>query len=292
MYGKKKKKKKKRSNGKRKKKSKMGSGGGGGGGTSTGQTAVVINDAAEVAADGASSPQPNNQQPQSQPQLQNSSNQNTKKEIKQRPSLAKRSSSLQEFTVNAPRIAANTAAKLVTGVDMNGMNRSQQQSIRQLEEQEQQCDFVQNSLGQPVYVGSGAAARNRNVGVGQQQQQSSSSPGSGGGAGRASSPINNETETLDEMNLLANVFTAPPPQSVADVGEPVVTDGMIGGGGGGGNNDNNTNDDSDSEYESDSEPNNQLYSHPQDRGNPFLVSPSLSLFAGVEYLLYITVVCL
>jgi hypothetical protein len=138
-----------------------------------------------------------------------------------RPSIAKRNTSLHE----APRIAVNTAAKIVTGVDISGMTRSQQ-SIRQLEEQEQQQrGFVQNSLGQPVYVGSGAARNN------------------------------NDTETLDE--ILAEVFTAHtlPPQAlppVADVGEPVIV--------------------TDPKIEKDGGGDNELYSHPQDRGNPFLVS--------------------
>ena len=248
MYGKPKKKRKKKKGVKKQ----------GGGQKQRGQAAAVNNDdAADV------SPQSNQQTQQQNNDSQG--NQDTKKVIK-RPSITKRSNSIQEFTLNAPRIAT----KLVTGVDMNGMARSQQ-SIRELEEQEQQLDFVQNSLGQPVYVGGSTAARNRN----QPQSSLSSSLPPVINNNTVSSSVggnsNNDTsaETLDDdMNMLANVFTAPHPSATpaVDVGEPVL-------GVSGDNKDDD--DDSDDEYESDSEVNDELYSHPQDRGNPFLVSVSI-----------------
>ena len=253
MYGKPKKKRKKKKKGVKKQ----------GGQKQRGQAAAVNNDAtADVSP-------PSNQQQNND----NQGNQDTKKVIK-RPSITKRSNSIQEFTLNAPRIAT----KLVTGVDMNGMARSQQ-SIRELEEQEQQLDFVQNSLGQPVYVGGSTAARNRN-----QPQSSLSSSLSPVGNNNAVSSVggnsNNETsaETLDDdMNMLANVFTAPHPSAAVDVGEPVL-------GVGGDNKD--EDDDSDDEYESDTEVNDELYSHPQDRGNPFLVSVSIFLYVRNKLRLY------
>ncbi len=174
----------------------------------------------------------------------------------QPPTIIKRNSSFQDFKV--PRIAANTAAKIVTGVDMSGMARSQE-SIKQMEEQEQQRDFVQNSMGQPVYVG-----RSKNSLVERQLSGGSSSGGASPNkkGAAASSPGN---ENLDE--LLAGVFTAPPP--AADVGEPVLKDPEMGFS-------NDENDMSDVENElsdgDDYEPSDKLYSHPQDRGNPFLVS--------------------
>ena len=247
MYGKPKKKRKKKKKGVKKQ----------GGQKQRGQAAAVNNDAtADVSP-------PSNQQQNND----NQGNQDTKKVIK-RPPITKRSNSIQEFTLNAPRIAT----KLVTGVDMNGMARSQQ-SIRELEEQEQQLDFVQNSLGQPVYVGGSTAARNRNQ---PQSSLSSSLPpvGNNNSVSSVGGNSNNETsaETLDDdMNMLANVFTAPHPSDAAaavDVGEPVL-------GVGGDNKD--EDDDSDDEYDSDTEVNDDiLYSHPQDRGNPFLVSVSRS----------------
>lgn len=245
MYGKPKKKRKKKKKGVKKQ-----------GGQTTSQTAAVNND------DAADVSQPSNQQQNND----NQGNQDTKKAIK-RPSITKRSNSIQEFTLNAPRIAT----KLVTGVDMTGMARSQQ-SIRELEEQEQQLDFVQNSLGQPVYVGGSTAARNRNQ---PQSSLSSSLPpvGNNNAVSSVGGNNNNETsaETLDDdMNMLANVFTAPHPSAAAvDVGGPVL-------GVSGDNKDDD--DDSDDEYESDTEVNDELYSHPQDRGNPFLVSVSIFLY--------------
>jgi hypothetical protein len=254
MYGKPKK--------KRKKKGVKKQGGQKQRGQTTSQTAAVNND-----DDAVVSP-PSNQRTQQQHNNDNQGNQETKKVIK-RPSITKRSNSIQEFTLNAPRIAT----KLVTGVDMNGMARSQQ-SIRELEEQEQQLDFVQNSLGQPVYVGGSTAVRNRNQP--QSSLSSSLSPVINNNAVSSSVGGNNNNETSaetldDDMNMLANVFTAPHPSPAVDVGEPVL-------GVSGDNKDDD--DDSDDEYESDSEVNDELYSHPQDRGNPFLVSVSvyLSLF--------------
>lgn len=253
MYGKPKKKRKKKKKGVKKQ------GGQKQRGQTTSQTAAVNNDAA------ADVSPPSNQQ--TQQQNNNNGNQDTKKVLK-RPSITKRSNSIQEFTLNAPRIAT----KLVTGVDMNGMARSQQ-SIRELEEQEQQLDFVQNSLGQPVYVGGSTAARNRNQ---PQSSLSSSLPPiiNNNAVSSVGGNSNNETsaETLDDdMNMLANVFTAPHPSAAAavDVGEPVL-------GVGGDNKDDD--DDSDDEYECDTEVNDELYSHPQDRGNPFLVSVSIFLY--------------
>lgn len=180
------------------------------------------------------------------PQDDQNNNNNINPSPQRRPSIVKRNSSLQ----NAPRIAANTAAKIVTGVDMNGMAKSQQ-SIRQMEEQEQQRDFVQNSFGQPVYVG-----RNKNSIV-ERQSSSGSAGGGGSGSGGGVASPNNDTppgENLDE--LLAGVFTA------ADVAEPVVNDPEVGF-----CNDENEND-------GDYDLTDELYSHPQDRGNPFLVSLS------------------
>ena len=252
MYGKPKKKRKKKKKGVKKQ------GGQKQRGQTTSQTAAVNND-----DDAVVSP-PSNQRTQQHNNNDNQGNQETKKVIK-RPSITKRSNSIQEFTLNAPRIAT----KLVTGVDMNGMARSQQ-SIRELEEQEQQLDFVQNSLGQPVYVGGSTAARNRNQ---PQSSLSSSLPpviNNNAVSSSVGGNSNNETsaETLDDdMNMLANVFTAPHSSAAAavDVGEPVL--------GVGDNKDDD--DDSEDEYESDTEVNDELYSHPQDRGNPFLVSVSI-----------------
>lgn len=216
MYGKKGKQKKK-------KKKKGASGGGGKKLASSTSHQTVTNDASQ--------------------QLPNNDQNNSK------PSLIRRSSSFQDFKVaNAPRIAANTAAKIVTGVDMNGLARSQT-SFREMEEQEQQRDFVHNSLGQPVYVG-----RNRNSIV-----EPQSSGGSGSSGGGPISPNNNDISAGNFDDLLAGVFTAPPP--TADVGEPVV-------------NDPGSDDDSDDD---DIELSDEIYSHPQDRGNPFLVSLYLPL---------------
>lgn len=256
MYGKPKKKRRKKKKGVKKQ---------GGqkqrGQTTTSQTAAVNNAAA------ADVSPPSNQQTQQQQNNDNQCNKDTKKVIK-RPSITKRSNSIQEFTLNAPRIAT----KLVTGVDMNGMARSQQ-SIRELEEQEQQLDFVQNSLGQPVYVGGSTAARNRN-----QPQSSLSSSLPVGNNAHAVSIVggnnNNDTpaETLDDdMNMLANVFTAPHPAAAAAVDARGAVLGV-----GGDNKDDD--EDSGDEYESDTEVNDELYSHPQDRGNPFLVSVSIFLY--------------
>ena len=124
-----------------------------------------------------------------------------------------------------------------------------------------------------MYVGGSTAARNRN----QPQSSLSSSLPPVINNNTVSSSVggnsNNDTsaETLDDdMNMLANVFTAPHPSATpaVDVGEPVL-------GVSGDNKDDD--DDSDDEYESDSEVNDELYSHPQDRGNPFLVSVSIFL---------------
>lgn len=170
----------------------------------------------------------------------------------QPPTIIKRNSSFQDFTVNAPRIAANTAAKLVTGVDMNSMARSQE-NIKQMEEQEQQRAFVQNSMGQPVYVGRS----NKNL----VERQLSGGGSSGGGSPKKIMGASQE-ENLDE--LLAGVFTAPPP--AADVGEPVVKDpemGFV-------NDENNISDVENELSDGDNELSDKLYSHPQDRGNPFL----------------------
>ena len=156
------------------------------------------------------------------------------KKSPQKPNIITRNSSFQDFTVKAPRIAANTAAKIVTGVDMNGMARSQR-SLKQKEEQEHQRDFVQNSLGQPVYVG-----RNKNSSV--ERLPSNDVIGSA------------SSENLDEV--LAGVFTVPPPAADGDeLVDPEV--GLC---------------DEHELSDDDFELGDQMYSHPQDRGNPFLVS--------------------
>lgn len=175
--------------------------------------------------------------------------QNNDKSPPQPPSIIKRNSSFQDFTVKAPKIAANTAAKIVTGVDMNGMARSQR-NIQQMEEQEQQRDFVQNSMGQAVFVG-----RNAVDSVGERRLSGSSKGGL--------SPKGEEN--LDD--LLADVFTAAPP---AEVGDPVVKDPEMGF-----CNDENEISDDDNELSDgvdETELGDKMYSHPQDRGNPFLVS--------------------
>jgi len=173
--------------------------------------------------------------------------QNNDKSPPQPPSIIKRNSSFQDFTVKAPKIAANTAAKIVTGVDMNGMARSQR-NIQQMEEQEQQRDFVQNSMGQAVFVG-----RNAVDSVGERRLSGSSKGGL--------SPKGEEN--LDD--LLADVFTAAPP---AEVGDPVVKDPEMGF-----CNDENEISDDDNELSDgvdETELGDKIYSHPQDRGNPFL----------------------
>jgi len=176
-----------------------------------------------------------------------------------KPTLIKRNSSFQDFNAvkAAPRIAANTAAKIVTGVDMNGMARAQQ-SIRQMEDEEQQRDFVHNSMGQPVYVG-----RNKNTGMEKRLS------GSGSGGGLSPKGGGSSEENLDD--LLAGVFTAPPP-AAADVGEPVV--GKDPEMGFCNDEDIELTSDEDNELDDgdDNELSDKMYSHPQDRGNPFLVS--------------------
>ena len=176
----------------------------------------------------------------------------------QPPSIIKRNSSLQDFTVKAPKIAANAAAKIVTGVDMNGMSRSQR-NIQQMEEQKQQRDFVQNSMGQAVFVG-----RNTVNSIVEKRPSGSSK---GGLSPQGGSP----EENLDD--LLADVFTAaaPPPPQAVDVGDPVVKDpemGFV-------NDEHEMISDDDNELSDgvdDTELSDKMYAHPQDRGNPFLVS--------------------
>ena len=175
-----------------------------------------------------------------------------------KPTLIKRNSSFQDFNAvkAAPRIAANTAAKIVTGVDMNGMARAQQ-SIRQMEDEEQQRDFVHNSMGQPVYVG-----RNKKTGM----EKRLSGSGSGGGL---SPKGGSSEENLDD--LLAGVFTAPPP-AAADVGKPVVVKDPEMGFCNDEDNDLTSDEDNELSDGDDNELSDKMYSHPQDRGNPFLVS--------------------
>eukprot|EP00985_Skeletonema_marinoi_P030548 scaffold32567_cov143-Skeletonema_marinoi.AAC.8 len=175
----------------------------------------------------------------------------------QRPTLIKRNSSFQDFNAvkAAPRIAANTAAKIVTGVDMNGMARAQQ-SIRQMEDEEQQRDFVKNSMGQPVYVG-----RNKNSTMEKRLS------GSGSGGGLSPKGGGSSEENLDD--LLAGVFTAPPP-AAAEVGEPVVGKDPEMGFCNDEDNDLTSDEENELSDGDDNELSDKMYSHPQDRGNPFL----------------------
>jgi hypothetical protein len=134
-----------------------------------------------------------------------------------------------DITKQATRTSATMATKLVTGLDLNGFSAAQQKE-REEEEEEQRREYVQNSIGQPVYIG--ASARKQ----------------------RLSSDSMNGTTAVRSSHLGVDAGVPIPENAYDEFGMN-------------GNVTSDNEGDVDQEYDNDKS---DAFAHPQDRGNPFL----------------------